>query len=331
MSVQNTKSKKWILLIGAGLVLAAGGGYYYWNQQKAAKVTYKSLPVQRGDLEITILATGTVQPENRLEIKAPVAGRMDEIRVREGEKVKKGQVIASMSSTERAAMLDAARAKGPEEYKTWASLYLPTPIMAPISGTIILRNVEPGQTFTTTDAIFTMSDRLAVKAQVDETDISQIKIKQAAQIVLDAYPGNKIKAEAEQIAFDSKTVNSVTTYIVDVLPAETPEYMRSGMTANVTFFVEAKKDVLLVPNEALKVQNGLTYLQIQNANGLPQLQEIQVGLSDGKNTEVLEGAREGDIALLEQVSFSREKKGSNPFSPMGGMKSKKGAAGGGSR
>jgi macrolide-specific efflux system membrane fusion protein len=323
---QNKKTKTGLILSALVVLAIAGGGYYYWNQNKKAEVTYKSLPVKRGDLEVTVLATGTVQPENRLEIKAPVAGRMDEIRIREGEKVKKGQVIASMSSTERAAMLDAARAKGAEEFKSWSNMYLPTPIMAPISGTIILRNVEPGQTFTTTDAIFTMSDRLAVKAQVDETDIAKIKIKQGAYIVLDAYPANKIKAEAEQIAFDSKTVNSVTTYIVDVLPSETPEYMRSGMTANVTFFVEAKKDILLVPSEALKVQNGLTYLQLRDANGKLQLHEIQVGVSDGKNTEVLEGVNDGDIALLEEVSLSREKK-TNPFSPMGGMKSKKGAAG----
>jgi macrolide-specific efflux system membrane fusion protein len=276
------------------------------------------LPVKRGDLEVTILATGTVQPENRLEIKAPVAGRMDNIYVREGEKIRKGQIIASMSSTERAAMLDAARAKGAEEYKSWAELYLPTPIMAPISGTIILRNVEPGQTFTTTDAIFTMSDRLTVKAQVDETDIAKVKLKQEAQIALDAYPDKKIKAHADQIAFDSKTVNSVTTYIVDVLPSETPEYMRSGMTANVTFYVESKKNVLLVPNEALKVERGQTVVMVKGPENQSQTRDVQLGSSDGKYSEVIDGLEEGDVAMFPDVKLTREKKGTNPFSPMGG-------------
>lgn len=310
------------LLVLVLLVLAAG--YYYWSQSKSTAVTYKYLKIQRGDLEVTILATGTVQPENRLEIKAPVAGRMDQIRVREGEKVRKGQIIASMSSTERAAMLDAARAKGAEEYKTWSELYLPTPIMAPIAGTIILRNVEPGQTFTTTDAIFTMSDRLTVKAQVDETDIARVQLKQEAEIVLDAYPEKKIKAHADQIAFDSKTVNSVTTYIVDVLPSETPDYMRSGMTANVTFFVEAKKDVLLVPNEALKVEKGQTVVMVQGSDGKPQTRDIQIGASDGKNSEVLDGVDEGEVAMVPDVKLDRTKKGVNPLAPMGGAPRRQG-------
>jgi macrolide-specific efflux system membrane fusion protein len=258
---------------------------------------------------------------------------MEQVMVREGQKVTKGQIIAIMSSTERAAMLDAARAKGAEEYKRWAELYLATPIMAPINGTIILRSVEPGQTFTTTDAILTMSDRLTVKAQVDETDIAQIKLKERAEIVLDAYPGEKIKAVADQIAFDSKTVNSVTTYLVDALPeGQTPAFMRSGMTANVTFYVQDKKDILVVASEALRVQNGVTYLLIQGQDGRPQNREVKVGISDGKFTEILDGADEGEIAMVAEVRLSSGKQGgSNPFSPFGGkgMGSKKSSGGAG--
>jgi len=322
MSGEMKKSKTKIYIGLLALVLIGSGwGYYSFNKKKNEAVTYKILPIKKGDLEVTILSTGTVQPENRLEIKAPVAGRMDKIFIREGEKVRKGQTIASMSSTERAAMLDAARAKGTEEYKKWSELYLSTPIMAPISGTIILRNVEPGQTFTTTDAIFTMSDRLTVKAQVDETDIAQVKIKQDAHIVLDAYPGKIINAHADKIAFDSKTVNSVTTYIVDVLPTNPPDYMRSGMTANITFFVESKKQILLVPNEALKVERGQTVIAVQGPDGQPKNREIQLGVSDGKFSEVLDGVQEGEVAMVPEVKLNREKKGTNPFSPMGGRPS----------
>ncbi|UYL09380.1 efflux RND transporter periplasmic adaptor subunit [Bdellovibrio sp. SKB1291214] len=314
------------------ILALGGGGFYYYKQSKANEVTYKRLPIKKGDIEVTILATGTVQPENRLEIKAPVAGRMEQVLVREGQKVTKGQIIAIMSSTERAAMLDAARAKGAEEYKRWAELYLATPIMAPINGTIILRSVEPGQTFTTTDAILTMSDRLTVKAQVDETDIAQIKLKERAEIVLDAYPGEKIKATADQIAFDSKTVNSVTTYLVDALPAgKTPDFMRSGMTANVTFFVQDKKDILVVASEALKVQNGKTYLLVQGPDGRPQSREVKIGISDGKFTEILEGAEEGEVAMVAEVKLSSGKPGgSNPFSPFGKGPGSSRKSGGGS-
>ncbi|MGE5086787.1 MAG: efflux RND transporter periplasmic adaptor subunit [Bacillota bacterium] len=319
-----------ILYAGIALLVLGGGGYYYWNQQKNNEVIFKEYALKKGNLEVTILATGTVQPENRLEIKAPVAGRMEQVLVNEGQKVTKGQVIAIMSSTERAAMLDAAKAKGEEEYKRWLDLYLPTPIMAPISGTIILRSVEPGQTFTNTDAILTMSDRLTVKAQVDETDISQIKLNEDAEIILDAYPGEKIKAKVDQIAFDSKTVNSVTTYIVDVLPnGLVPSFMRSGMTANVTFYVAQKKDVLLVANEALKVQNGVTVLLVKSPDGKPVPREVKIGLSDGKFSEVLDGADEGEIAMVAQVRLSNEKRATNPFSPIGGRTPTKRSGAGG--
>lgn len=313
------KNKK---ILGAVLIaVIAGGGLFWWKGQKTSEQTYRSLAVKKGDLEVTILATGTVQPENRLEIKAPVAGRMEQVLVREGQHLRKGQIIAWMSSSERAAMLDAARAKGEEEYKRWSELYLATPIVAPISGTLILRSVEPGQTFTNADAILTMSDRLTVKAQVDETDISNIKLKEKAQIILDAYPGQKVKAIVDQIAFDAKTVNSVTTYIVDVLPERTPDFMLSGMTANVTFFIESRKDVLLVPSEAVKVQEGRTVVSMRGPDGGIQSREIQVGISDGKSTEVLDGLADGDTVLVPEVKFGKDaKKGTNPFSPMGGAR-----------
>ena len=101
-----------------------------------------------------------------------------------------------------------------------------------------------------------MSDRLTVKAQVDETDIAEIHLKQRAEIVLDAYPDRAIPARVDQIAYEAKTVNNVTTYIVDVLPDKTPSFMRSGMTANVTFLTADKKGVLLVPAQRASDQGG---------------------------------------------------------------------------
>ncbi|MGZ3769305.1 MAG: efflux RND transporter periplasmic adaptor subunit [Bdellovibrio sp.] len=308
--------KKLILIAIVLIVLI--GAYFIWFQKNSNETVYRPVAVKKGDLNLTILATGIVQPQNRLDIKAPVPGRMEQVLVDEGQNLRKGQIIAWMSSSERAALLDAARAKGEDEYKRWSELYLPTPIVAPITGSLINRNVEPGQTFTIADAIFTMSDRLTVKAQVDETDISQIKLKQKALIILDAYPNDKIDATVDKIAFDAKTISNVTTYIVDVLPIKTPEFMRSGMTANVTFFVESLHNVLLIPNEAIKVLEGKTMVNLSDAEGKPYPKEIEVGLSDGKNTAVVNGLSEGDSVLITVVNLNKEaKKQTNPFSPMG--------------
>jgi macrolide-specific efflux system membrane fusion protein len=303
------------LIIGLIVIGIAGIGFYSYNKNKKPAITYSEYVVETGDIAISILATGTVQPKNRLEIKPPVAGRIDQVLVKEGTKVRKGQILAWMSSTERAAMLDAARSKGEEEYKRWSELYLPTPVLAPIPGTIILKSVEPGQTFTNSDAIFTMSDHLTVKAQVDETDISQIKLMSKANIVLDAYPKSPINAHVDQLAFDATTTNNVTTYGIDVKPEETPEFMRSGMTANVTFSVKTKTDILLVPSVALKVIEGKSLL-MKKGDKAPIEINVSTGLTDGKKTEITEGVNAGDIILIQDYSIGDgSSASSNPFSP----------------
>jgi macrolide-specific efflux system membrane fusion protein len=302
-----------VALIGIGLM----------QKQNDKKITYSDVPVERGDIKITILSTGLVEPENRLEIKPPISGRVDTVLVDEGAKVRKGQILAWMSSTERAALIDTARSRGAEELKRWQELYRPTPIMAPIAGTIILRNVESGQTFTNVESVFVMSDRLTVKAQVDETDIAQIRLKQAANIVLDAYPNETIAAHVDKIAYDATTVNNVTTYIVDVLPDSTPETMRSGMTANVTFMIDEKKGVLTLPNGVIKTTADktpakTTVLMKVAKEGKPLEREVQIGLSDGKKSEIVSGLMENDVVLSIEMKLSPgSKKPTNPFNPIG--------------
>lgn len=295
-------------IIGILLIVVAAGGVIYYRQHREPKTEFREVRVARGDLQVSILSTGTVQPENRLEIKPPVAGRIDQVLVKEGDKIRKGQVLAWMSSTERAALMDAASSKGKEEVAQWEELYRPTPVLAPINGTLIARNVESGQTIATTEAILVMSDRLTVKAQVDETDIARIQLRQNADIVLDAYPENVIAAHVDQIAYDATTVNNVTTYVVDVLPEKTPDFMRSGMTANVTFHVSAKEGALLIPADAVKVVNGESVVTVKTDQGSEQ-RVIKTGLSEGKKVEVLEGLDEGDALLVPVFRLENKQNG----------------------
>ncbi|NBV06881.1 MAG: HlyD family efflux transporter periplasmic adaptor subunit [Proteobacteria bacterium] len=308
-----SKKIRFSLLIAAIFFISA----FFLNKKNSDKISYRENKVELGTLQIKVLATGTVQPENRLEIKPPIPGRIEQVLIEEGDKVKKGQILAWMSSTERAALLDAARSKGIEELKKWQEIYPATPILAPLSGTIVLKNVEQGETFTSSDSLLSMSDRLTVKAQVDETDIAAIKVKQEAEIILDAYPDQKIKAEVDKIAFDATTVNSVTTYIVDVLPKSVPEFMRSGMTANVTFLINnSQNNVLLIPAEALRIKDGRSsVLTLQD--GEQTEVEVTTGLSNGKQIEILSGLSEGQIVLSPQLKLEKNKGGSSPFNPMG--------------
>lgn len=314
------KGKKIRNLVLAAVALAVVLGAVLYNRSKTAAReaeanSFRESTIERGDVQISIRATGTVKPENRLEIKPPIAGRVETVLIREGDHVRKSQILAWMSSSERAAVLDAARAKGAEEVSRWEELYRATPILSPINGTVILRSVEPGQTFSSTDSVFVLSDRLTVRAQVDETDLAQVKVGMKASVILDAYQNEPVSAKVARIAYEATTVNNVTMYEVDVTPEKTPDTMRSGMTATVRFDVASKLDVVVVANEAVRTEGSESSVLVKQG---PQRIRVPVklGLSDGKVSEVVSGLNEGDIVVARVLGeASAAEKATNPFMP----------------
>ncbi len=281
--------------------------------------------VTRGSILSSIPATGTVMPRNRLEIKPPVAGRIDSVLISEGEQVKKGQILAWMSSLERAALIDAARAKGEEEVKRWEEMYKPTPVIAPINGFIIQRNVEPGQTFTSSDTVLVMADKLIVKAQIDETDIGRIKLGQKVRIILDAYPKETIDGQVEHIAYESKIVSNVTVYEVDVIPSEVPAYFRAGMSATVSFSQAERENVLLVSTRAVKKRGNNSYVfKVKTEGEAPAPVQVETGLENTENIEVVSGLAVGDRVAIptdEMVKQLSSRRGGPPqFNPFGGQR-----------
>ncbi|OGR87991.1 MAG: hypothetical protein A3A86_06710 [Elusimicrobia bacterium RIFCSPLOWO2_01_FULL_60_11] len=284
-------------LIAVILIAAAAGGAYYWKKRssKTAQESFREVRAEKGSIAVSVLATGVVQPQNRLELKPAIAGRMEDILVQEGQEVKRGQVLAWLSSSERAALLDAARAQGDAELEKWKKIYRPAPMVAPMDGVIIARNAEPGQT---------------------------------AEITLDAYSKHKIPGRTHSIAFEAKTVNSVTIYEVDVLPDSVPSFMKSGMTANVAFRIRRKDDVLVIPQQAVREGEGRDgvetgpYVLVPGAGGDKKKKHdkkpIQMGLSDGKMVEVTEGLAEGETVLVPEVRWDKGggSQGTNPFLPM---------------
>lgn len=308
------KFKKTIFLLV--FLLSGAIAYYYINDERSAPSNFDIITVNRGDIKVEILSTGTVRPENRVEIKPPISGRIDRVLVQEGDQVSRGQTLAWMSSTERAALLDAARSRGPEEFERWQELYRATPVISPISGTIIRRNVEAGQSFSSGgEPILVMSDRLIVRAQVDETDISRIKRGQDVDITLDAYSNKVIKAKVDRIAYDAETTNNVTTYAINIYPTETPDFMRSGMTANVSFLIDERKDVVVIRNSALEREFGKTFLNVVNDDQGVTKTEVEIGITDGLYTEVVRGIESGEkirVPSFSSGSNNRQRRG-RPF------------------
>ena len=276
-----------------------------------------------GAIETVISTTGTILPKNRLEIKPPVNGRVESVLVKEGQKVKTGEILAWMSSTERAALLDAAMNQGKEKLKYWQEAYKPIALLSAIDGEVIVATTLAGQTVTTADAVVVLSDELIARAQVDETDIGKIKLGQNAAIILDAYADTKINASVEHIYYESKTVNNVTIYEVDLIPEKVPPFFRSGMNATINFIKSGKKNTLLLPVEAVHKDAGIDFVLVKKVGQTqPIKQSVKLGITDEKNIEILSGVNAKDIVILTSKKFVLPKSdiGSSPFTPFGQKK-----------
>jgi len=315
------KAGKAQLLWGAVVVIiAVAAGFFFFRSAFVSKpeVTYREYRPQIGDIRQTVSTTATVQPQNRLEIKSPVSGRIDEILVKEGDFVKKGEVLALVSSTERAALLDAATQKGQSEVDYWNKVYNQTALISPIDGQVIVSSLNPGQTITTSDAVLVLSDRLIVQADVDETDIGSVKVGQKARISLDAYPDIRVDGVVDHIYYESTLVNNVNIYHVDILPSRVPEVFRSGMSANVEIVVREKSGVLTLPVGAVKSRDGNSFV-LKRAAPPDSVREapVRLGLQDADNVEIVSGLDASDVVFVESSSFvpQTDQGGGNPFMP----------------
>ena len=318
--------KKQIIIAAVIVCLLAGFILIKGCKKKSSGMVIREINPVYGNIETIISTTGTVQPQNRLEVKPAINGRIEEILVKEGDKVKTGDILAWMSSKERAALLDAARTEGAGKLDYWKQAYKATPLIAPINGEVIVRGVEPGQTVTSSDAVIVLSDRLIVKANVDETDIGKVKVGQPALVNLDAYSQTRVKAAVDHIAYESKTVSNVTIYEVDILPAKVPPLFRSGMSANVDIIDNKKEKVLLIPLEAVIRKDNKDFVSLVKKNSRKAVEHpVELGLSNGISVEVVSGLTTEDKikVFTQEYKFSKETKmKKNPFMPFGRKSSK---------
>jgi len=265
-------------------------------------INWQETTPERGAIALEFRVTGSVEPRNQLDIKPQVSGRIENILVVEGQRVKKGEVIVWMSSTDRAALLDAVRPKGDEEVKKWEDVYNPTPIVAPITGFIIARLKEPGQSVGLSDIILVMADELIIEANIDETDLRYINLGQKAKIFLDAYPDKEFSGIIEHIAYKSEVINNVTVYLVKILPGRIPGAFRAGMTATVEVVADKKENVLILPVDAIAEKGGKNTVKVKAATGPPEIREITTGINNGKRVEITSGISAEDVIIMPELA-----------------------------
>lgn len=171
-------------------------------------------------------------------------------------------------------------------------------LTTPISG-IVTRVGSPiaGVNITPTQSEFEIvnPESLYLSVLPDQNEIADITASMSADIIFDSFPKEHVTGSIHSIAFTPKDGETSTVYEVDVrFPVASGLKYRIGMTADATFTLLEKEDVLAVPIRFVKSENGKTYVTRKTSKG-KEKQYVQIGIESDDMTEITGGLAEGDI------------------------------------
>jgi HlyD family secretion protein len=174
-------------------------------------------------------------------------------------------------------------------------------------------------------AIMVISDmsKLFVLADVDESDIGGVQPGQSVSITADSFPGVRFKGKVIRIAPQGVNTSNVVTFEVKIeVTSENKSMLKLSMTTNVTILEAAKKDVVMVPMQAVTHKQGKSYLTLVKADGSNEDREVETGINDGSNIEISSGLAAGEVVLVHKnLADSRwtagNQQGRNGGPPMG--------------
>ena len=194
-------------------------------------------------------------------------------------------------------------------------------ITSPIDGTVISKSVEEGQTVAAsfnTPELFTIAKDLTnmqVVANVDEADIGGVKEGNRVTFTVDAYPDDTFEGTVKQVRLEATTTNNVVTYEVVISAPNADLKLKPGLTANVTIYTQERSGVLAVANKALRftptketVGKDMKIVDCKGKNKVWTLNDktltahpVTIGQTDGINTEITKGLKQGDKIVTEIV------------------------------
>jgi HlyD family secretion protein len=203
-----------------------------------------------------------------------------------------------------------------------------TKIRAPVSGIVISRNIDVGQTvaaaFQAPVLFYIAKDlrQMQVDTSVGESDVGRLRPGMPVSFMVDAFPNQQFSGTVRQIRNSAQTIQNVVTYdaVIDVGNSELK--LKPGMTANIEFVVATQSNVIRIPNAALLFRPDPTLLQrlhiavpqpvmnLQSAaktiwvlrNGKPEPVSVRTGISDGSFTAVILGDIQPGDALITDIT-----------------------------
>lgn len=317
-------STRSIWIGGAVVAAAVAAGAIYFLRPASVAVTTP----EHGPAVEAVYATGTVEPVHYAKVGAKLTGRVAEIRVKEGDRVAQGDVLAVLDLDEEAsnveqlrarltlAQADAARARklrrtgnlsiaaldeaesalaaAEGALKAAQAKLADRTIRAPISGTVLRseQQLKVGDMAQPQQTLFVVGDltQMQIDAEVDEEDIPRVKLGQEALIRADAFSGRVLDGKVSGITPYGDPV--ARTYRVHIgLAADTP--LLSGMTTEINIVVREEKNALLVPVSALVGQAVWTLV-----DGRAHLVKVELGAVGKEKAEIRSGLAEDAVVVV---------------------------------
>jgi len=282
---------------------------------------------KQGTVIQAVYATGEVEPVQWSKISTQLTGKVEEIHVKEGDKISKNTPLAKLDDsvectkasqylanlrflekeTERYKALADKDYSSKSKYQRILSEYQAAKaqldaqnevvgrmlIKSPLDGIVLKRDVEPGEIITPSDIIFWVgnNDSLRVTAEVDEEDIALVKKGQTALIKADAFPDRTIKGTISDITPKGDPVDKNFRVRVS-LPEDTPLFI--GMTVEINIVAKTIDDALIIPASSLFdntvwVKEGKKFKE----------RVVQTGITNDEKVQILDGLAQIDIILLD--------------------------------
>jgi RND family efflux transporter MFP subunit len=217
-------------------------------------------------------------------------------------------------------------------------------VTAPMSGVVIKKGVELGETvtsgvssFNAGTVLFTVADlkSLIIRVNLNEVDIAKVHIGQPVRITLDAYPQKVFTGKVSFVAPSAELVEKIKVFKVEIALDELSEAFRTGMSANVEILGEKRDKAISIPLEALQKRDGKTVSYRLKTGLKPQqtaaakeglsgrnkfiwlsdhwkeyfeVVPVTAGISTLERIEILSGLKPGEQVALEDVSKKRVEK-----------------------
>ncbi len=191
-------------------------------------------------------------------------------------------------------------------------------IYASFDGLVTEVNIEYGDSISASTVLINLVTKQKIaEITLNEIDAAKVELGQKATISFDAIEDLTIVGKVAEIDTVGTVTQGVVTYNIKITLDTQDERIKPGMSVSVVIITEMKQDVLLIPNSAIKTQNNIQYVEVMQEDNTIYSQQIEVGISNDTNTEVVSGLAEGDKVVIQTISNSSSKT-SGSIMPSGG-------------